>query len=1426
MSIKYSLDSLEKLKKSDLVAITKQFGIKNVQSKKKKDIINIILSFEDTSEKFIPIPVDDVEYEKIYHISDIHIRPLKRHNEYNEVFENLYNFLKKEQHSSNIIAITGDILHEKDNLKPETVIICRNFVKRLAEYGTVVIITGNHDMLENNSDRIDNLTAVFDDLPAHYLVNSGAYLFGNVVLTVSSLVDKKFIRRTQVTEKDLPVIALYHGSISGSVTDVGYVVEDTSPNSTRFRRISDFDGYDMVLLGDIHKHQYLKPHIAYPGSLVQQNFGENLKEHGVLVWDIKSKKSVFHPIENRYGFVNIRVINKKWKLPDNIPERPYIRLLVKNTDNEYTEQVKNKLEETYVLQSFKIKQITNSCEDRDILPDEVTNHQDDIDILKEEMELRKFDEEKKECILDIHKTLKAQCYEENVKYNMNNQNWKILKISFKNVFIFGENKTNVIDFTTLNGITTIVGPNAIGKSNIINIIIFLLYGSNINFKVPHILNKYQKEYFIECELMFGAKKYKIKKTGKKRKGNKLNHSFSFYIYEDKWIKQDRENNTGTAKLVKSLLGSVEQFLLTNVYSNSSLRTILTLTNSEKHKALSKLFCLDIYENLEKLAKKDVSEIKKQCSYLEGEKKGLLYNFEDGDIEKIQEDVSKLKLSYKKEKRELENILDKTKFLENEKQIVLNKKDKCVSQLQHLEDKDFNEIRNKIEEYKSKHTDTINTNVNEDIEQLKSDFYRLEGSIVKLEEIPVELNVEIVTKKKVSLDEKVKSYEGSIVFLRQKQEKTQETLNQLYRRMVSIPEKAVNDNMDEIRKFSKKYGLMRGINVQKTEQELINLKAHILNINFDKSPVPLPEGYDNTSNMIVINQIKEELSRNKKLILQNLKELEKINTDELTKYDTALTETIEERKLHFDKNMEKLKSNIKQLSSLPDIDGINTIKLVEEEIEKINQKGKFIPLNEIQKHIDYLSSFSNKPGQVLVERSMLREIALLFATIKDNIESSESNSGGGVIRSNNKLTKLLRYKELFYKNIENDKENIIINKKIDNLYYGYYMGYNKILEDDNYVLEKDLEKHNSYEYSYKYSLHEKCKKLEDMLRYQNLLQSQTEYKYFMSQKQKNSELEKECEIHKKELITIKETISNNQTEIKICKVEILRLTEIIESIHIHNNNNIILTKMKKIQDKMEKQKIKDIYHSLLLLLEGEEEYNKIKNKNDKLQIEIEKYDDMAKTLENEEVITMATHVKSVSTISSLEKDMSVKTSKLKELCNIKEKGDNLNNQLNELKKDIQLYSDYINLVNKNNIPVKLIHKKNSYLQEHINTFLENLAKFTISIDVDNKSGINFSAHKNGLVLDVNQLSGYETFILNIALKSALNKYSFISKSTLFILDEGLDVVDKDNFKKLDTLMKLLMRHYKHILLISHMPKVKDLQHNEVNIQNNGKSSYII
>ena len=62
----------------------------------------------------------------IYHLGDIHIRPLERHNEYREVFNKLYIFLKNEKNIQNsLIVICGDLIHEKDKITPELIILLR-----------------------------------------------------------------------------------------------------------------------------------------------------------------------------------------------------------------------------------------------------------------------------------------------------------------------------------------------------------------------------------------------------------------------------------------------------------------------------------------------------------------------------------------------------------------------------------------------------------------------------------------------------------------------------------------------------------------------------------------------------------------------------------------------------------------------------------------------------------------------------------------------------------------------------------------------------------------------------------------------------------------------------------------------------------------------------------------------------------------------------------------------------------------------------------------------------------------------------------------------------------------------------------------------------------------------------------------------------
>lgn len=1412
-----SKTELENFTKIKLLLITKKLGIKNVSNKNKKDIIEIILSHEDPCKKYKIIPINNNNYDYIYHISDIHIRPLSRHVEYNEVFEKVYNFLEDKK-TSNIIAITGDILHEKDNLKPETILLCRTFIKKLSNYGTVVIIAGNHDMLENNSDRLDNLTAIVDDLPVHYLVNSGAYQFGNIVLAVSSLVDKKFIKNKQIINPNNYLIAaLYHGTINGSINDIGYIIEDTDSYSTRFRKISDFDGYDMVLLGDIHKHQYLKPNMAYPSSLIQQNFGENLKEHGILEWEIKTKKSIFYPIKNNYGFINIYVNNNSWKLPNDMPEKPYIRLLLKETDNEQVEKIRNELEKKYDLQSFKTKEVTDESKELNLLSEDITTHQDDIDILNEEMDNQNFDKIKKDYIFDIHKKLKEQCFDDNLTYDMNNQNWKILKLSFKNVFIFGENKTNVIDFTNLNGITTIVGPNAIGKSNIINIIIFLLYGSNINFKVPHILNKYQNEYFIECELIFGAKKYKIQKTGKKRKGNKLNHSFSLYEYDNKWVKQDKENNKETSKILRLLLGTVNEFLLTNVYSNSSLRTILTLTNSEKHKALSTLFCLDIYESLEKLAKKDLLEIKKQCLYLEGEQKGLLSSYEENDIIKLEEYIVNIQKDIINNKNEIKNLQDKKIYLENEKEIIFNKKVKCLSKLKKIEEKNFDIISDEFKKYEIDYKDIL-LKSNIDIEELKSNYYRLEGSLVKIDNIDniEKLDIDIYEKKRKELILKKNNEENIKESLQKNQETIQTNLNNVNRKIIDISNINVNDNTLLINNLKEDFEDIVDMTIEEAQTKLINIKACIVSFEPDKNQniFKLPDNYNNEKNQIIIDNIISEIKYNENLIQKNIHYIK----DKECKINIK-GDTLEERECNFKIHLENLKFKIKNIETLPEFNKKIDIEKVNNKINKIKSQSSFVSQNEIQDKINILCNLKYNQNEFPKIKNCVKETIILLESIKENINNLS------IIKRYEKLSKLLKYKSIYYKNIENEKNNKQVEEEINDLYYSYYNGNNKLIINKNKSLKKNLDKYLEYRYLYQNTLYNKCCYLEKFIKYKNYLIEQKLYEEYILKKQENFKIIEECNKYENNLKEIKIKLEKNKNKILELENDIFNIEENINKIKNYNNNNIIYKKMNILQTNINEQKIRNKYNELKVLLQEKNIYNKIKENNFKLSNKIKIYDEMIIKLKNDLDNTTSHYIYIKSTISSQEKELSLKKSDLNKLYEIQKTKNNINNQIVELHKDINLYDDYIQLINKNNIPNKLINKKNKYLQDHINAFLEKLTKFTISIDNDNKNNINFSVNKNGLILDINQLSGYETFILNIALKSALNKYSFISKSTLFILDEGLDVVDKDNFKKLNLLMNLLMKHYKHILLISHMPKVKDLQNNEINIKNNGKSSFI-
>ena len=251
---------------------------------------------------------------KIIHTADWHIRTMRFHDEYKEVFTNLLNDLtnllvdyKREEIR---IVIAGDLVHQKIVISNEQLILGTWFLRKLEEIAPVIIIAGNHDLLENNKDRMDSISPMVQFLPdanINYFKESKCYLDDNIVWCVYSIFEENKrpdieSARTEFGD-DKTYIGLFHAPIINAKTDIGYEIDHGAG-------LEIFEGCDIVLCGDIHKRQKFNHKgtiIAYSSSLLQQNFGENVSKHGFLLWDVESKTFTEHDVENRHPYYHFKI---------------------------------------------------------------------------------------------------------------------------------------------------------------------------------------------------------------------------------------------------------------------------------------------------------------------------------------------------------------------------------------------------------------------------------------------------------------------------------------------------------------------------------------------------------------------------------------------------------------------------------------------------------------------------------------------------------------------------------------------------------------------------------------------------------------------------------------------------------------------------------------------------------------------------------------------------------------------------------------------------------------------------------------------------------------------------------------------------------------------------------------------------------------
>lgn len=189
---------------------------------------------------------------KIAHIADVHIRGLSRHAEYREVFSAFAEDVKSQQVDH--IFVGGDIFHTKTSgISPEYIDFMTWWLTSMSEIAPVHLTLGNHDGNLVNLSRQDAVSPIVEALNNSRVIlykRSGVYEFApGYNWCIFSLFDEEGWSAVK-PEPGKVNIACYHGPVYGATTETDWLVEEGLT-------IDFFKEYDLVLLGDIHRMQYL-----------------------------------------------------------------------------------------------------------------------------------------------------------------------------------------------------------------------------------------------------------------------------------------------------------------------------------------------------------------------------------------------------------------------------------------------------------------------------------------------------------------------------------------------------------------------------------------------------------------------------------------------------------------------------------------------------------------------------------------------------------------------------------------------------------------------------------------------------------------------------------------------------------------------------------------------------------------------------------------------------------------------------------------------------------------------------------------------------------------------------------------------------------------------------------------------------------------
>jgi DNA repair exonuclease SbcCD ATPase subunit len=559
----------------------------------------------------------------IYHLADLHIRNLKRHTEYRLVFQKFLDKVKEDDIESSIIYIAGDIAHTKTEMSPELVREISWFLTECSKLREVVLIAGNHDCNLNNNSRLDAITPIIQNLNnerIHYLRDTNVYNIHNLTFVVYSILDKRENWPKGELVSGEHKICLFHGPVDKSQTDIGYSV-----SSTRFTT-EMFNGFDMVMMGDIHKRQILqeydptnnRPFVVYAGSMLQQNHGELLEGHGYLLWDVENRTFKEFDIHNDYGYLTVD-INKgevpNWvydEIDTKLPKYPRLRLRFNETDAAKTKECITEFNRLFKNSEITVSRLDTMNRMRSnfgLNKNIVGNTKDEIfqnQLIRDYLDRRYLlDEDTLDEVVELNKITSQKV---DKSEEVENILWIPKRLEYSNMFSYGEG--NSVKFDNARGIVGIFAPNASGKSSLFDILSFCIFDrtSRTN-SAKNILNNQRDKFYCKFEFEVDGISYFIERIGKLNKQQTaVKVDVNFWREVDGIIEPlNGEQRRDTNKIIEKYLGKFEDFILTTLSLQGNNALFIDKSQSERKEVLSQLLGVDIFDKLYQIASDDNKE---------------------------------------------------------------------------------------------------------------------------------------------------------------------------------------------------------------------------------------------------------------------------------------------------------------------------------------------------------------------------------------------------------------------------------------------------------------------------------------------------------------------------------------------------------------------------------------------------------------------------------------------------------------------------------------------------------------------------------------------------------------------------------------------------------------------------------------------------